>query len=132
RIRKERDDKANAELKKTTNINNTVDLSTLPPVPPGYAPPSAFEYKVAEWPKIDKDEGEKWGLVDSTTHKFKETKISFNPMGYFPNKPELQGRAIVIYFWHPDVVETYGKVMPQMDLLQQTHQRDLAVIGAAI
>lgn len=132
RIRKEREDKATADGRKTSNINTTVDLSTLPPVPPGYIPPSAAEYKVAEWPKMDKELAEKWGLIDGQTKKFKDTKIAFTPMGYFPAKPELQGRAIVIYLWHPDVVESYGKVMPQMDLLQQSHQRDLAVIGAAI
>lgn len=131
-LRRDRDNKLVADSKRTFDINKSIDLSTLPPVPPGYIPPPAGAYKNVDWPKLDQAMSEKFGLWDDQAKKFKATKISFTPLGYFPNKPELQGRAIVIYVWHPDLLESYSKVMPQMDLLQQSHQRDLAVIGAAV
>jgi thiol-disulfide isomerase/thioredoxin len=132
RIRSERDAADLAKTRLTSDINKTIDLSTIPPVPPGYLPPMSSDYKNVAWPKVDSELGKAWGLVDEQSNKFKEVKVAFSPTGYFPKKPEVQGRAIVIYLWHPDINETYSKVMPQMDQLQQMYQRDLAVIGAAV
>ncbi|MBX3377849.1 MAG: TlpA family protein disulfide reductase [Phycisphaeraceae bacterium] len=132
RIRREREEAAAKAKGKTSDINMAIDLSTLPPVPPGYLPPQAPAYRNISWPKMDTELGKRWGLIDQQSNKFSEKKIAFSPVNYFPAKPETQGRAIVIYIWHPDVPETYTKVMPQMDLLQQNYQRDLAVIGAAV
>lgn len=132
RIRKEEEDARAGLQRRTSEINKTVDLSSLPPVPPGYIQPQANFYKIVEWPKLDLEEGKKYGLIDQTSNKFVEKKLAFSPASYYPTKPETQGRAIVIYIWHPDIPESYQRSMPQMDLLQQQYQRDLAVIGAAI
>lgn len=132
RIRREREEALAKARGKTSDITMAIDLSTLPPVPPGYLPPQAPAYRNIAWPKLDNELGKKWGLIDQQTNKFAERKIAFSPVNYYPAKPETQGRAIVIYIWHPDLPETYSKAMAQMDLLQQNYQRDLAVIGAAI
>lgn len=132
KIRREREASQLAQSRATSDINKTIDLSTLPPIPPGYLPPSSSEYKNVPWPKVDTELGKAWGLIEEPSNKFKENKLAFTPTGFFPKRPETQGRAIVVYIWHPDVNETYSKVMPQMDQLQQMYQRDLAVIGAAV
>ncbi len=132
RIRREREDAEAGTKRRTSEINKTIDLSTLPAVPPGYVHPQASDYKNVAWPKMDTELAKKVGLYDETTKKFKEVKLAFTPPAYYPAKPEIQGRAIVIYVWHPDVTQSYAKVMPQMDELQTRYERDLAVIGAAI
>jgi thiol-disulfide isomerase/thioredoxin len=132
RIRREREEKLTAQGRRTTDINTTIDLSTIPAVPPGYLNPTASDYKNISWPKVDPEVGKRVGIYDEQTNKLREIKLQFAPAGYFPKKPETQGRAIVIYVWHPDISDSYSKVMPQMDQLQQRYQRDLAVIGAAV
>jgi hypothetical protein len=131
RIRKDREEKDRAKNRLTTDINTKADLSSLPAVPPGYTPPPASAYKGVDWPRNDEETAKKFGLRDDKGN-FKDVKIGFQPQNYYPAKPELQGRAIVIYIWHPDLFDSYSKTMPQMDLLQQSHLRDLAIIGAAV
>ena len=49
-------------------------------------------------------------------------------VGFYPSKPQFAGRAILMYFWNPDIRESYS-IMPAMDMLQKQHARDLVVIG---
>lgn len=131
RILKERAEEAAAQGRRTTDIRSNINLASLPPVPPGYSDPPETAYKAATWPKVDEALGREFGLVDQSGRRL-EPKLNFSPQGYYPSKPETQGRAMVIYFWHPDVYATYNRVMTQMDLLQQQYSRDLAVIGAMV
>jgi hypothetical protein len=41
----------------------------------------------------------------------------------------MQGRVILMYFWHPEIMDSYHDVMPVMDKLQKQYARDLVVIG---
>lgn len=132
RIRQEHQAELARQARKTTDINKTIDLSTLPAVPPGYIQPMAAQYKLVQWPKIDEETAQKYGLMDTQTKKFKEVKLAFTPPAYYPTRPEIQGRALVIYLWHPDIPATHSKIMPQMDELQSKYERDLVVVGAAV
>jgi hypothetical protein len=49
-------------------------------------------------------------------------------VGFWPTKPPLAGRAILMYFWHPDVPQTFA-IMQDMDRIQRQYARDLVVIG---
>jgi hypothetical protein len=131
KLLKDRADQATAAAGKTRAIRTDVGLSTLPPLPPGYSQPVEAVYKISEWPKMDEQRGRDFGLLD-TNGKRVEPRLNFAPQGYYPSKPEVQGRAQVIYFWHPDVVASYDKSMTQMDLLQQQYPRDLVVIGSVL
>jgi hypothetical protein len=51
--------------------------------------------------------------------------------GFYPSKPKLAGRAILMYFWNPNYRDSYMTTMPAMDQLQKQHSRDLVVIGVA-
>jgi hypothetical protein len=41
----------------------------------------------------------------------------------------MKGRALVLYFWHPELRFTYWPMMQNMDLLQRKHSRDIVVVG---
>jgi hypothetical protein len=130
-IRKDREAQAAAQGRRTGSIREDFEFKTLPPVPPGYTPQPEKAYKDARWPSIEKELGKNFGLLDQDG-KHLEPKLEFQPSVWFPRKPETQGRVQVIYFWHPDVHQTYSPVMNQMDLLQEHYLRDVAVIGALV
>ncbi|MBL9031941.1 MAG: TlpA family protein disulfide reductase [Phycisphaerae bacterium] len=131
KIRKEREQAALRAAGRTESIRAEIDLSGLPPLPPGYTAPEKRAYEWTEWPKIEEESGKQLGLLDQQGKRV-EVRLGFSPTGFFPSKPEVQGRGILIYFWHPDVLASFDKVMDQMDLLQQKHSRDLAVYGALV
>jgi len=128
-ILKKRADEAAAKRRLTVEIRPELDLASLPAVPPGYTTPPEAAYKDAGWPKMDEAQGKDYGLIDNNGKKV-EPKLNFSPAGFQPSRPEMQGRALVIYLWHPDLIASYSSTMPQMDLLQQKYGRDLTVIGA--
>jgi hypothetical protein len=133
RIRRERAEREARARGRTTETRQDVELTALPAVPPGYVPPPEALYEAATWPKVDKELGQQLGLFDQQSGRQLTPSLSFSPEGYHPPRPPtIQGRAVVIYFWHPDVYASFGTTMPAMDLLQQQHPRDLAVIGALV
>jgi hypothetical protein len=109
----------------------SIDLAKMPPVPPGYDQPAEDAYKSADWPRMDEDTARDFGMLDQN-NKQTSPKLAFEAKGWYPTKPETRGRALVIYFWHPDVLASYSKAIDQMDRLQQQHARDLAVVGALV
>lgn len=138
RIRRQREEEARRKTELTRNIRTEFDLRSLPPVPPGYNPPPPAAYdQVREarlWPRpqsMNRDLARAWGLLDQNDKPL-EPKLNFQPLHWFPRRPEMTGRVLVIYYWHPDVHLSYARAMPEMDLLQEQNLRDLVVIGAMI
>lgn len=131
RLLTEREEASIAQGKKTTDIRENFELQTLPPVPPGYSQPTEIAYKAVKWPKMEKETGKAFGLLDNDENPL-EPKLAFQPIAWHPKKPETTGRVQVIYFWHPDLHATYSPTMDFMDKLQEQHLRDVAVIGALI
>jgi hypothetical protein len=130
KLLKERADREAVRKGRTTGLRENLDLSSLPPVPPGFTPPTEENYQKLAWPIVDKEIGEKYGLIEQNTGKPREPKLNFTTEGYYPSKPQFEGRAIVIYVWHPDMYDSYNGAFDRMDALQQQYPRDLAVIGA--
>lgn len=131
KIKADREAAATAQGKRTTAIRTDFELQSLPPVPPGYLPPGENAYKDVKWPSMEKELGKTWGLLDNDG-KALEPKSAFQPIVWYPKRPETTGRVQVIYFWHPDLNITYSGVMNSMDQLQEQHQRDIAITGALI
>lgn len=123
-------EKAKAEeinSRRTQAINSTVDMTSLPELE--FTPPTAEDYKKAKWPKFPKD--------PSTTQSAEDIKkeeeepplgVSIPDTQYITSKPELKGRARLIYIWHPDARVSFND-MPEFDLIQRQRGRDVVVIG---
>jgi thiol-disulfide isomerase/thioredoxin len=133
KLLKEKAAEAAAQGRRTVEIAS-VNVASMPAVPPGYSTPPESAYKAVEWPKISDEAGRDFGLVDQQGGGGKrlEPKLNFSPANYYPSKPETQGRALVIYFWHPEMFSSYNGVMPVMDRLQQSNPRDVAVVGDVV
>jgi peroxiredoxin len=132
RILKEGRQREEAASGRSIDLRPNVDLSMLPPVPPGYMAPGEAAYDNERlWPKMNEENGTKFGLIDQQTKRPLKPRLNFQPTGFYPREPVMEGRALVIYLWHPDIHQSYATVLGSMDLLQRRHQRDLAVIGAA-
>lgn len=136
RLLAERGDAARAAAAANVGIRTEVELSSLPAVPPGYDQPEDTEYTrmfiETMWPREARENQtlRNMGLVGQDgTPVVGTLNIGADafPEGFDPNS--AQGRVVVVYFWHPDVRESYS-VFDRMDALQRRHPRDLLVIGA--
>lgn len=107
-----------------------IDPEKLPLVPPGYRQPTEDEYNKADWPKfVDVPNVFQFEQVNG---EVRYPTIALAAKKTIKTGREApQGRATVMYLWHPEVPATFD-VMDRMDVLQQQNQRDLNVIGAAI
>ncbi|MCB9846021.1 MAG: hypothetical protein H6811_08560 [Phycisphaeraceae bacterium] len=115
------------EFRRTGSINQEIDLRDLPEVPfdqPTDADWARVEF-LEQWPKPIEDP-QRSGFQEEP----EPVKIALpEAMITVPPMPPTAGRAMVVYFWHPDVVATHEQVVPRMDLLQRQHARDLVVLG---
>ncbi len=128
KLLKERREKEVASSKQHETIRTDIELSSLPPVPPGYTQPDEQAYKDARWPQLTREEAQQFGLIDFQGNR-QEKQLNFSPEAWYPREPAVQGRAFVIYFWHPDLSQSYS-ILSRMDALQSRNVRDLVVIGA--
>lgn len=126
---------AEADLRRSEAINQSVDMTSLPELP--FPAPSPEAYKKAKWPKMPKDRRGK-DLMNpdqassSETDAKQEPKvqtITFNDAQWLANKPATNGRVRVIYLWHPDSRFTHSNIA-MADLMQRQRGRDVAVVGA--
>jgi hypothetical protein len=106
---------------KTSAIRDSVSLVQIPEQP--FAEPGAAAYDAVRWPK-NPDEKEETGGAKPAARK-----VALPEVGYLPSKPNTKGRGIVVYFWSPNIRETYDPVMTQMDQLQRKLGRDVVVVG---
>jgi thiol-disulfide isomerase/thioredoxin len=111
------------EKRRTDALRHGVDLTSLPEIP--FTMPLPEAYKDVKWPKMPRDPN-----APPEDPKNPDPPIVMNTpdVGFYPKKPEMNGRAILMYFWNPDVRSSFA-VMPQMDQIQKMYQRDLVVIG---
>jgi thiol-disulfide isomerase/thioredoxin len=111
------------EKRRTDALRQGVDLTSLPEVP--FTMPQPEAYKDIKWPKMPRDPN-----AQPEDPKNPDPPIVMNlpDVGFYPKKPETNGRAVLMYFWNPDVRESF-LIMPAMDQLQKMYQRDLVVIG---
>jgi len=130
--------KADAALaaRRTDQIRQNFDVNQIPPVPPGYIPPTEEAYKREGWPKT-KDEVRQmlqWdrnrGNEEEEEEELRSVDLSGMPVWY-PKAPEMTGRIRIVYVWHPDWPPSYSN-LTQWDQLQRQLGRDAVVIGACV
>ena len=106
----------------TDGINEDVDLREIPDV--SFTAPDAAAYESARWPRFPRDENSR------TEEEAPRIAVPVPEQGWLPSQPPRRaGRAVVLYFWHPDVPVTHERIIPDMDRLQQAKGRDLQVFG---
>src|SRR5947207_767942 len=82
-------------------------------------------YKDLKWPKMPRDPN-----APPEDPKNPDPPIIMNipEVGFYPSKPQMAGRVVLMYFWHPEVRTTF-EIMPAMDQIQKMYGRDIVVIG---
>jgi len=112
-----------ADRRRTEAIRKSIDLTSLPEVP--FAMPGPEAFKNLNWPKMPRDEN---AQPEDPKTPDPPITMSIPDVGFWPSKPQMAGRAVLMYFWHPDVAGTFS-IMPAMDRIQKQYSRDLVVIG---
>lgn len=111
------------EQAKTDALRGQLDLTSLPEVP--FAKPGPKAYEDASWPRLPRDPNR-----PTYDNERQEPKVLVLPeTDWYPRKPKLDGRVIVMYFWHPKILRSFERVMPQVDLMQKQEGRDVVFVG---
>lgn len=117
-------DRARAErirAQSTQDINQAADLTAIPELP--FPEPPLEAYESARWPRVERQ---------NNSYQQGPVLLALPQDSYYPPQvPATKGRAVVIYFWNPDVSATSNMVR-EMDLLQRQRGRDLVVIGSVV
>lgn len=98
-----------------------VDLTRFPELP--YNRPSEEEYSAANWPKLPRDTSKQQELV-----YLEPRDVALPETGWFPSKPNLSGKLIYLYFWHPDVINFFDDAST-IDTMARQYQRDVLFVG---
>lgn len=114
-----------ADLKRAEALRAGVDLTSLPEQP--FELPGESAYQLASWPELPKDPQNGFQAT-SPGEKQEPQKASIPDVGWLPDKPELKGRVVLMYFWHPDIPASYRDIAT-FDLIQTQRGRDVVVVG---
>ncbi len=114
-----------AERRRAEAIRTQVDMTAIPEVPFQMPLPEAYAKEKVKWPYQPRPENSQ---PEDPKNPDPPVTIALPDAGYFPEKPNTKGKAVLLYFWHPDLPQTYQLFEP-MDNLQRRHRRDLVVIG---
>jgi hypothetical protein len=114
-----------AERRRSEAIRNKVDMTDIPEVPFAMPLPEEYDKKKVKWPPMPRDPN---APPEDPKNPDPPIVVTLPDVGFFPSKPSLKGRAVFLYFWHPDFAPTYALFEP-MNALQRQHRRDLVVIG---
>ncbi len=113
-----------AEARRSEALRGQVDLTNLPDIP--FEKPTKEEYEAVKWPPLPRSENQNtYGVVEEIV----PPTISFGEDGWYPAKPNLEGKLILMYFWHPVIRNTFFEIMPAADVLQRQYGRDIVVVG---
>lgn len=117
---------ADAASRKTNAINNQATFVNIPELP--FDRPKEKEYEDARWPKRPLDDGKQQAEPGA---QLPANPVTLPDEGWFPKKPEMKGRVIVAYVFHPKFsrFDAWNKSIPQMDQLQRQYGRDIVVVG---
>lgn len=125
-----------AAAKRTGSIRQGFDLAALPEMDVPKQPAEA--YASAKWPARFKEfetgqlRIQEFNYTGQAEIKVLELPKVANGVRWFDSAPPMNGRAIVVYFWSPNVPASYTDIQPMMDQLQKEKGRDIAVIGDVI
>jgi peroxiredoxin len=109
-------------------INENVALTELPEVP--FTPPTAEEYAAAAWPRDrEAEQARNNGRGDEP----ESISVLLPDTGWFRDtKPVANGRARLLYLWHPTDRDSMDRLMFRMDDVQRRLGRDVVVVGALL
>lgn len=121
---------ADRELRKSRSIREDADLTAVPELP--YKAPPVERYEAAAWPLPP--------MTDAQWGEYRRNKVIPPPKpfvmaetGWVPKKPNFDGRAALVYFFHPRNFTNSNLVLNlvnQLNLRQRQYGRDLLIIGA--
>ena len=118
---------ADIKFRRTGGINQEIDLRSLGEIP--FTPPSSGEWEAVKdrWPELPEDNRGR------RRDESEERKVTVpESLQMLPKRPATNGRAVVLYFWHPFVPRTTDPTLREMDILQRQKGRDVAVIGVLV
>ncbi|MCG3122295.1 MAG: hypothetical protein GIKADHBN_00676 [Phycisphaerales bacterium] len=122
-------DRLRREAAKSQGARESVDMSSIPPIPPGFTAPTPDDFMRIHWPPTRFQRMDSNTSSDPNADKGPPPSIQLpDGEGWIGPKPELQGRVWVLYFWAFDSYESYS-IMQRMDQLQKAKGRDVAVVG---
>lgn len=114
-----------AEARRAGAINQNVSLENLPVIP--FTKPSPEAYAAVNWPKIDEE------LLEEASSYEELTPPLPMPDGEWINgKPNIDGKVVVLYVWHPVDRDVMNDLMLRMEDLHKQQGRDVAVMGIMI
>lgn len=113
------------ERLKSEALKGSVKFTAIPEQ--DFPVPSAEDYRKVEWPPVPKDPNQ-----PNSGQAALPKLIQFPDSNWFPAKPEMKGRAIIVYFWTPLVERTYRDSIDAADQLAVTFGRDVVVVGIAM
>ena len=113
--------KRDVESRRLGAINASANLTKIPDVP--FDEPSEEDYEKAKWPKRPKTQ------QNADGEEKPRSPVTLPETDWHPTRPELKGKAVLAYIWHPSAFITFEKHMAEMDQFQKQQGRDLVVVG---
>lgn len=110
-----------AEERRTRAAREKVDLTKFPELP--YVRPAEELYTAAKWPKLPRDQ-----TKNDEIAYMEPRDVPIPDTGWFPSKPNMSGKLIILYFWHPDAL-TFSDGAEYFDAIARRYQRDVIVVG---
>ncbi len=109
------------ELRRIRAINEDVDLRALPEIP--FMAPDEQAYKDAGFPEMPRRR-DNWSNDREVPYA-----AELPDEGWVGQKPAMDGRVTVVYFWSPLIYQSHERRMPQMEAIQRRLGRDVVVVG---
>ncbi|MEM9166031.1 MAG: TlpA disulfide reductase family protein [Planctomycetota bacterium] len=118
--------RAEADRRRASAIGGDVSLTNLPKIP--FAPPPAEAYAMANWPQQAEPDSRSRRRGEEGPVRIDVR--SFPAQGWFRGRvPDIDGKVVVIYNWHPLDRDSMDRLMYRMDDLQRRLARDVVVVG---
>ncbi len=118
--------KIDREFRRTSAINAEGTFVAIPEL--AFPAPSESDYTAVDWPPRPADEAK----IDKDPRAELPTKqIQLPSVGWYPNKPELKGRAVLLYTWNPYYSGGFDS-MPVLDQWQRQFGRDVVMVGVMV
>ncbi|HLP83840.1 MAG TPA: hypothetical protein VK157_05780 [Phycisphaerales bacterium] len=119
---------ANEEARKaalrTAAANAKADMIQIPALP--FSKPSEAEYNKAKWPDLPRDKQKE---REEPNARIALADITLPESGWYPRKPNLEGKIVFTYNWHPALLFHMGGMADAFDTLQRQYSRDVVFVG---
>lgn len=110
-----------AAERKARAARESVDLTKFPELP--FTRPDETEYSKANWPKLPRDTSKQQEIA-----YVEPRDVALPDTGWFPSKPSMAGKLVVLYFWHPDVPASKD-LDGAIDIFARQNLRDVIIVG---